>query len=148
MHGRKKSDLPQTKEEKDAVQTKISNYKKASGPAEAHSRSSSQLQYTAQFSEQPFSSLFSKLRTTHEHVYYILQLTFWISTRMLAWRMLRSLDICIRWRLNLSHALSTGSKEVSCQLRRALQCGLSCFRKPRSRMQTGVLLLVWDLLIV
>ena len=31
MHGRKKSDLPQTKEEKDAVQAKISNYKKASG---------------------------------------------------------------------------------------------------------------------
>ena len=30
MHGRKKSDLPQTKEEKDAVQAKISNYKKAS----------------------------------------------------------------------------------------------------------------------
>ncbi|CAM9190415.1 unnamed protein product [Scytosiphon promiscuus] len=30
MHGRKKSDLPQTKEEKDAVNTKISNYKKAS----------------------------------------------------------------------------------------------------------------------
>lgn len=30
MHGRKKSDLPQTKEEKDAVQAKISNYKKVS----------------------------------------------------------------------------------------------------------------------
>lgn len=30
MHGRKKSDLPQTKEEKDAVNAKISNYKKAS----------------------------------------------------------------------------------------------------------------------
>ncbi|CAM9297573.1 unnamed protein product [Ectocarpus sp. 8 AP-2014] len=29
MHGRKKSDLPQTKEEKDAVRAKISNYKKA-----------------------------------------------------------------------------------------------------------------------
>lgn len=28
MHGRKKSDLPQTKEEKDAIQEKISNYKK------------------------------------------------------------------------------------------------------------------------
>lgn len=28
MHGRKKSDLPQTKEEKDAVQAKISNYMK------------------------------------------------------------------------------------------------------------------------
>lgn len=35
MHGRKKSDLPQTKEEKDAVQSKISNYKKASGPTAA-----------------------------------------------------------------------------------------------------------------
>lgn len=31
MHGRKKSDLPQTKEEKDAIQAKISNYKKV-GP--------------------------------------------------------------------------------------------------------------------
>lgn len=31
MHGRKKSDLPQTKEEKDAVEAKISKYKKASG---------------------------------------------------------------------------------------------------------------------
>ncbi len=30
MHGRKKSDLPQTKEEKDAVQAKISNYNKVS----------------------------------------------------------------------------------------------------------------------
>lgn len=30
MHGRKKSDLPQTKEEKDAIQAKISNYKKVS----------------------------------------------------------------------------------------------------------------------
>lgn len=35
MHGRKKSDLPQTKEEKDALQAKISNYKKVSRTFEA-----------------------------------------------------------------------------------------------------------------
>lgn len=41
MHGRKKSDLPQTKEEKDAVQSKISNYKKASGPIAAEEQGTS-----------------------------------------------------------------------------------------------------------
>lgn len=38
MHGRKKSDLPQTKEEKDAVRAKISNYKKASTTYDMHTR--------------------------------------------------------------------------------------------------------------
>lgn len=33
MHGRKKSDLPQTKQEKDALQAKISNYKKVDMPS-------------------------------------------------------------------------------------------------------------------
>lgn len=54
MHGRKKSDLPQTKEEKDAVQSKISNYKKASGRNKERER-------RLQFLEQ-LHSCFSKLR--------------------------------------------------------------------------------------
>ncbi|CAM9597079.1 unnamed protein product [Discosporangium mesarthrocarpum] len=42
MHGRKKSDLPQTKEEKDAVKAKISNYEKVIG-AVIHKRNSDQV---------------------------------------------------------------------------------------------------------
>ncbi|CAM9240482.1 unnamed protein product [Ectocarpus fasciculatus] len=61
MHGRKKSDLPQTKEEKDAVRAKISNYKKVVG-AIRHKRASGQM-------DAEYKQLLGKLLRLHPDYY-------------------------------------------------------------------------------
>eukprot|EP00752_Nemacystus_decipiens_P004087 g3740.t1 len=61
MHGRKKSDLPQTKEEKDAVRAKISNYKKVVG-AIRHKRSNGQM-------DGEYKQLLGKLLRLHPDYY-------------------------------------------------------------------------------
>eukprot|EP00903_Cladosiphon_okamuranus_P016843 g15533.t1 len=61
MHGRKKSDLPQTKEEKDAVQAKIFNYKKVVG-AIRHKRAKGQM-------DGEYKQLLGKLLRLHPDYY-------------------------------------------------------------------------------
>lgn len=61
MHGRKKSDLPQTKEEKDAVQAKISNYMKVIG-AIRHKRAAGEM-------DEEYKGLLGKLLRLHPDFY-------------------------------------------------------------------------------